>query len=67
MAHTTTDFEIENHGSLFLVRPTNPEAEQHLRDNVGEEAQWLGNALAVEHRYIADLAQALQDNGYSVE
>lgn len=61
------DFTIENHGSIFLVRPQNEPAREHLAENVQEDAQWFGDALVVEHRYARDLAAALEDNGYTVE
>jgi len=61
-----TDIRIENHGSLALFRPLNDEARAHLEENVSEEAQWFGGALAVEHRYVVGLAEALQGEGYEV-
>jgi hypothetical protein len=61
-----TDFRVENHGTIFLFTATNTDALEHLRNNVSEEAQWLGNSLAVEHRYAVDLAAALQAEGFTV-
>ena len=60
------DFNFENHGSTWLVRPTSAAARKHLANGVSEEAQWFGGALAVEPRYIESLAQRLQDEGYEV-
>lgn len=62
----TADFQIENHGSTFLVQPLNGEAFEHLWENVGEEALWFGGALVVEPRYIIQLAQGLECCGYTV-
>ena len=61
-----TDFKVENHGTIFLFTPTNGAALEHLRENVSEESQWLGDSLAVEHRYAADLVAALRTNGFTV-
>lgn len=61
------DFRIENHGSLSLCRPLNGDAREHLRDNVGDEAQFLGDACAVEPRYVDGLVEGLIGNGYEVE
>lgn len=61
------DFTFENHGSVWLCRPNNEEARRLLdrrTDDTG--AQWFGNALAVEHRYVADLAIRLEEDGYTV-
>lgn len=60
------DYTVENHGSLFLFRPETPEAQAHLEAHVDDEAQWFGDALAVEPRYAADLAAQLGDDGFVV-
>jgi hypothetical protein len=61
----TTDFTVRNEGSIFLLYPNTRQARLHLFDNAGE-AQWFGEALAVEHRFIADLVGQLQENGFTV-
>lgn len=60
------DFRFENHGTLWLVRPQNAPAREHLEENVSEEAQWFGGALVVEPRYAEDLAFALVNTGWEV-
>jgi hypothetical protein len=62
----TPDFRIENHGSIFLFDPQNAQSQNHLRNNVSEEALWFGGALVVEPRYAADLAEALHAEGFQV-
>jgi hypothetical protein len=61
-----TDFIIGGGPSVFLFTPQNAEALEHLQENVSADAQWLGNGLAVEWRYAADLVAALGSNGFSV-
>jgi len=62
------DFHFENHGSPWLVRPLNDEAREHLAANVDAEAQWFGDALAVEPRYgVEDLAAGLEAAGFRTE
>jgi hypothetical protein len=61
------DYAVENHGTLFLFRPLTEEARENLANNVGEEAQWFGGALVVEHRYALDLAARLRGEGWVVE
>lgn len=63
---TTPDFEVTGHGSIWLVQPLNDAAGDHLRDNVSDEAQYFGDRLVVEHRYIGSLVEALAGNGYRV-
>lgn len=60
------DFRIENHGSIFLFDPQNSAAENHLRDNVNGEALWFGGSLVVEARYVAELAAALESDGFEI-
>jgi hypothetical protein len=54
---------LENHGSLWLARPLDDETAEHLRDNVSDEAQWFGNALVIEPRYVQDFADMFTGNG----
>ena len=65
-ASPVKDFVVFGSGSVFLVRPRTNDASEHLRRVVGEEAQFLGNAVAVEHRYVGDFVAALVDDGYTV-
>ncbi len=60
------DFWFADCGSIWLVTPQNDLAVAHLHANAAEEALWHGGALVVEPRYVADLAQGLQDNGFTV-
>ena len=62
-----TDIQIENHGSLFLFRPITDEGKEWLKESVSEDAQWFGNALAVEHRYAGDLAEGVESAGLKIE
>jgi hypothetical protein len=60
------DFEVENQGSIFLLRPNTPAAEQWLDDNISDDRQSFGKAVVVEHRYIADIVQGIQNDGLTV-
>lgn len=62
-----SDYSVENHGSLFLIRANSTSAYQHLSEHVSDEAQWLGTALAVEPRYIVNLVEGLRAEGYEVD
>ena len=61
-----TDFLIENHGSIFLLRPLTLAADSWIDQNLSEDRQTLGNAVAVEHRYIADIVRGAQADGLVV-
>ena len=58
---------IENHGSLYLARPLDSEAVDWLHESAPEEAQFLGNALAIEPRYVDGFCQAARAAGAEVE
>ncbi len=58
-----TDVTVQNHGSIFLFVPETDSAREWLTENVGGEAQYFGDALVVEPRYAADLAEGMQADG----
>jgi hypothetical protein len=60
------DAFVENHFSIFLVRPVSSAATEWLRENVAEDSQWFGGALVVEHRYISDLVEGMKLHGLAV-
>lgn len=61
-----SDIIVINHGSIFTFNPVTKEAEDHLAENVSEEATWYAGGLVVEARYARDLADALQGEGFSL-
>lgn len=60
------DYRIVNHHSIFLVYPQNDDALNNLLDNTDDEAQFMGNALVVEHGYIRELVEILNNEGWRV-
>jgi len=60
------DFTVENHGSIFLLRPNTKAAQAWIDSNIPEDAQYLGNAVAIEHRYIMDIIDGIQADGLSI-
>jgi hypothetical protein len=60
------DFWLQDHGSIMLLTPRTLDAAQWLDDNLGEHQTW-GDAVVVEHRYIADLVEGIKDSGFSIE
>jgi len=55
------DFEVENHGTIFLIRPTSEAGSSHFAKACPRDHTFFGNALAVEHRYIEDVVLRLQE------
>jgi hypothetical protein len=65
----TPDFSIEGEGrfcGVYLLRPLTPAAFEWIENHIPEDAQRLGNAIAVEHRYIADIVAGIQGDGLAV-
>ncbi len=62
-----SDLRFENHGSLFLVHPTSKAGTEWLFSTAPDDAQFLGDAMAVELRYVEGVATAARDSGLEVE
>lgn len=60
------DFNIENHGTLFLFRMNTPAAQAWVSENVQDDAQFFGDALVVEWRHARDLAAGIVQSGLGV-
>jgi len=61
------DISVENHGSIFLLRPVSSAGQSWLRDNViGEETQIFGNAVVCEPRYVIDIVLGARAEGVVV-
>jgi hypothetical protein len=60
------DFEVENHQSIFLLRPLTPVAESWIEEFLPEDCTYFGSAVVVEHRYIADIVHGIQNDGLAV-
>ncbi len=60
------DFTVECYGSVFFVRCETAFAKEALHHLVVPDAQWFGDALGVEARFIGGLVSALREDGWSV-
>lgn len=61
------DAEVQNEGSIFLLRPLSENAKQWVNEHLPEDRQTFGNAVVVEHRYIEDIVAGMQADGLTVE
>ena len=60
------DFRSENQGSLFLLFPLTQPAHFWIEEHLPEDAQWFGNGVVVEHRYIWAILEGIQNDGLAV-
>lgn len=58
------DAKVENHGSIFLVRPETSTAREWLDEHT--DGTWFGGALAVEPRYVEALVDGMVGDGLEV-
>ena len=61
------DFRCENHGSVFLLTPITQSAQSWVEENLPSDAQWFGNGVVVEHRYIWPILEGIQNDGLAVQ
>lgn len=60
------DAELENHGSIFLLRPVSEHGRDWIRDNIGDEAQYFGRAVVIEPRYVESIVHGIREAGLAV-
>lgn len=53
------DFEVENHGTIFLIRPTSEAGSDHFAELDPWHHTFFGQSLAVDHRYIEEVVERL--------
>jgi hypothetical protein len=63
VSNTPPDFVVENHGTIFLLQPLTPAANSWIEENLPEDRMTFGNAVVVEHRYIADILRGAMADG----
>lgn len=61
------DFSVENHGTIYLLRPHTPAAIEWVEQHIPDEHQEFAGAIVVEHRYIADIVLGIQEDGLVVQ
>jgi hypothetical protein len=49
------DFVVRDEGTISLFTPLTPAASQFLPEHVQSDAQYFGDSLVVEHRYVEGL------------
>jgi hypothetical protein len=60
------DFLVTGGGTIYLLHPVTFAAEEWVAEHLPEDAQRLGNAIAVEHRYIRDIVDGARNDGLAV-
>ena len=60
--HMATDVVIENHGSIFLLRPTTRSGKEWIEQNISQQNgfQPYWPTVVVEPRHIADIVNGMR-------
>jgi len=57
---------LENHGSIYLLKPLSDSARDWLRNTAPDEAQFWSDALVIEPRYVRGVIEAFEEAGGDV-
>ena len=60
MPRAKVDFQIVNHGTLYLIYPITPRAKRWVEKNLPQDHMKYAEASVVEHRYIGDIIDGIQ-------
>ena len=63
------DFLVTGEGpftTVYLLHPLTDAAREWVAEHIPDDAQRLGNAIAVEHRYIRDIVDGARNDGLAV-
>ena len=63
MSARGTDVYITGGETLYLFMLQTPAALEWVDEHVSDDHQMFGNGLAVEHRFVADLAAGMEADG----
>jgi hypothetical protein len=63
------DLGVQDEGSIVLLHPLNDDAEKWIETNLPDVQPWqrFGLAIAVEHRFIADIVEGIRADGMIVK
>lgn len=60
------DFEVENHGSICLLKILTVAGKTWVQQHLAEDAQRWHGAVVVEPRFIDDLVRNIEADGLNV-
>lgn len=63
----SADFMFSHQGSLVMVYPITEAAKEFLTRTAPEDAQFLGDAMAVEPRYLDGVREAIKSEGLTIQ
>lgn len=64
---TAADFELNNEGTISLLRPLTSRGRDWLDEKLGDDKQWFGDAVVIEHRYVDDIVTGIRADGLTFD
>jgi hypothetical protein len=61
----SADFDLHDAGSLIMLEPVTDDAKAWCARHLPDDAPMWGNAYAVEHRFIEDILDGIDQEGLS--
>jgi len=64
----TPDFEVQNHGSIFLLIPQTDSARIWIDEHIGQDNgyQPYFPTIVIEHRFVSEIVAGIQGDGLAV-
>ena len=53
--------------SVYLIQPKTEKTKEWFNEHIPEDAQFLGNSLAVEWRYAQDILEVMANDGLQLD
>lgn len=61
------DLRFTNHGSIWIITPLTDAGSLWIAEHIPDDApRWGANGVAVEARYVVDIANGARDDGLDV-
>lgn len=60
------DLVVTGSGTIYLLHGVSDEGKTWIEDQLPPDAQTLGKAIAIEHRYIGDIIEGARADGLIV-
>ncbi len=67
MARAKADFQIVDHGTLFLLYANTRRARRWVKENLPQDHIRYADASVVEHRYIDDIIDGIRADDLGIE
>ncbi len=60
------DFTLVNHGSISTLEPRTDAARHWVDEHIPADAQWWGNGVVIEWRFVDDIVAGIEADELSI-